>query len=54
MQSGWLESFAVKSRSRASENEVSRRDFLHTGVVSGVAAGGAGGGTLPCGTTLNE
>jgi kynurenine formamidase len=51
MQSGWLEQFMGKERQATEETSgegVSRRDFLHAGLVSGVAAAGvaAGGGVL--------
>jgi len=48
MQSGWLEQFMGKE-SKAGDQAgegVSRRDFLHGGLVGGVAAGVAAGGVL--------
>ena len=50
MQSGWLHEFqrSTSEQSKAGDepSDVSRRDFLHGGLVSGVAAGMAAGGVL--------
>jgi hypothetical protein len=57
MQGGWLDQFyrRVAAGSKAepeatpapeASGEVSRRDFLHSGLVTGVTAGMAAGGVL--------
>ena len=54
MQSGWLEQFLKKETGSEGEKPaespgadgVSRRSFLHGGLVTGVAAGMATGATL--------
>jgi len=46
MQSGWLERFGVKATREEAQDGVSRREFLHGGLATGIAAGAVAGGVV--------